>query len=369
MSKLNHQQQFRQIIHLILTLALAFMTVKANAAYIEDVLQGSVGKYPIVMTVFSARDKAPNSITGMYFYVKFRHNIYINGNIRGNALYLSSKHTAEKFILTRLGNNYTGKFISPKSKTPLPVRLTLVPKGSIKTGPDVDFSPPLTDYDRLQLTGLKFVPGKKETIDNKYVIQWYTEPLSGVSMFRLASGYSPAAMAAINHKLELDHYMESLSAFTGDNSSKMHSLFLNGKFISYSRESNLGDGPTTSGVIFDVRSGNELKMEDLLWFGSGKKPTSVDALADYRSNIFAPKIIEILEQLYPDKITPSDNNNENGCDYSNPGAWAWGTFYLTSKGLYLGVDSDQIEHRCNNPSWSIIPYSVLKKYNPQLFSN
>ena len=96
-------------------------------------------------------------------------------------------------------------------------------------------------YERLRLAGLRFVPGKQETIGAGYRIQWLSEPLSGISMFHVVAGYPDAAMAASNRVIDRDFYQNLSQHFgcangeggSGDESTAISSKYLDQRFVSY----------------------------------------------------------------------------------------------------------------------------------------
>lgn len=361
----------------VLLLALA---AACNGAAWGDslVLKGTVGQAPIVMQV----DVQDGQADGTYFYGRFRQDIDLSGTVDPQGARLKSEETGDRFTLTRSGDSFKGSFSTAKGKS-LPVALSVVAPGSVPD-PRPDLNLQLQDYDRLRLGGVQFTPGKKETVGGRYTIQWYVEPLSKISMFRVVDGYPPAVLQGINHAVDRDYY-SSLAAYfgcvgNGDQgsgsgaSTHVSSYYLDERFVSYAIASSWDCRGTahpdfgTTGTTVDARSGKPLDLDDLWWLGSGPKPArDSDAWIQYRTAVFAPAVVELFKKLYPKQMNP--DATDGGCDYSQAEVWSSGEGYLTARGLYLDTDFSGAARACNDPDWSYVPYSVLKKNNPALFGN
>lgn len=346
-------------------------------------LRGTVGQYPVVMEL----DTEGDSVSGTYFYERYRQDIPLRGEPEAKGYRLSSaaydgdEDEADHFVLVRDSDGFKGSFVHGKGGA-LPVELRAVAPGSIPDPrPDLAFEPALTDYEKLRITGVRFVPGKEETVEGKYRIRWYSEPLSGISLFRVVGGYPETAMAAINRTIERDHYASLMQHFgcadgeggSGDESTGVTSRYLDDRFVSYAVSSNwscygaahpdFGVGGTT----IDAATGRELSLEDVYRPGGGDRPArGSDAWYRYRENAFAPAVIELFRRLYPARMK---GDGEDGCDYSDPSVWSFGSWYLTERGLYLGAYFARFARACDNPDWSIVPYDVLEKNNPAMFGH
>ena len=259
------------------------------------------------------------------------------------------------------------------------MRLSAVAKGSVPAArPDLGLTD-MDDYENLRLAGLTLTPGKQETVDGRYRIQWYDEPLSGVSMFRVVSGYPADATTAINRILERQHYAEidtrlscaGSDGKSGVDSSSLSSRFMDDRWVSFSWQSswfctgNAHPDFDVTGTTIDARSGRELALEDLLWFGTGAKPQpDTDGWYDYRSKVFAPAVIDLFKKLHPDEMKSGDDD----CNYDDPDVWSFPVWYLSDQGLYLGAYFPRAARPCDNPDWSVVPWARLKTLNPALFS-
>lgn len=351
-------------------------------------LQGTVGQYPVVMKIDGSEDA---DVQGAYFYRRFRQDINLGGKRTDSTLTLSTRYIdgdgskGDRFALKQSGDGYNGTFMSAKGAT-LPVVLHRVAAGSVPmpATSDLALNPDKSwdDYDRLRFDGLRFVPGKKETVGGKYTIRWLTEPLSKVSMFHVIDGYPQPVIAAINRIVDHD-FGNNLSAYfscSGDNgapgfdSMTVDKRYLSDRFVSYDVSSSwdcLGAAHPDFGIhgtTIDAKTGKELQIDDVLPFGNGPLPKPrTDAWYTYQNKVFGPNVVAILKRLHPREMQkPADDND---CDYSDPQVWSAPSWYLSARGMYVGAYFARAQKSCDNPDWSVIPYSVLRTKNPAMFAN
>lgn len=361
--------------------ALALMTAGLHAETL--LLRGTVGKYPVVMEL----DTNDNSASGSYFYEKYKQDISLRGDIGGQAYHLTSAiydsddETADRFELTRIQDAWKGTFMSGGGKA-LPVELHVVQPGSVPDpGPVLHSTRPFNDYEKLRLSGLTFVPGKKEVVGGKYTIQWFAEPRSKFSMFHIVGGYPETVMGSINSVIDRDFHANVSGYFgcsdgaggSGADSLSVSRYFLSDRFISYDVASSWSCAGAAhpdfgeSGTTFDARTGKELALEDVYWLGKGARPAPESkGWMDYRDKIFGPAMVSLFQRLYPKDMKPEGGD---GCDFSDPSIWSFGPWYMTEKGIYVGATFARADRACDNPEWSVIPYGILEKNNPALFGH
>jgi hypothetical protein len=346
-------------------------------------LRGTVGAHPVVMQIDADDDDA----FGNYFYAKYRQDIPLrgastqDGYALESASYDSDETGTDRFVLVRRGDGFAGSFVHGDNK-PLPVELHAVAPGSVADPrPDLAFAQPLSGYERLRLAGMRFVPGREETVDGKYRIRWLSEPLSGIEMFHVVGGYPEAAMDAINRIIDRDFY-ESLSQHfgcadgeggSGDEPAGITSRYFSDRFVSYAVSDSwscFGAAHPDFGIrgtTIDARSGRELALEDVYWLGTGGRPArNSDAWHAYRRDVFAPAVVALFRRLYPAQIRGSDDAD---CDYSDPSVWEYAPWYLTDRGLSLGAYFARAARACDNPDWSVVPYGELEKRDPARFAH
>jgi hypothetical protein len=374
-----------------------FACLFAATARAEIILaRGNIdnGKHIITMEL----NDNDGEVDGRYFYDKHKQDIPLHGTRQGDTWRLTRNFmgddeqdkAVETFVLARTDDmpegTWQGTYTSAKGKM-LPVMLAYgpsVPQAVVDPRPDLSLSDDpefWSGYERLRMMDLKFIAGEKQTIDGKYQVQWLREPLSGFSMFHVVGGYPEAVMTSINRIVDRNFYHNLSNYFSCSNESGpgMDSLtasleLANDRFVSYSVSSSWDcDGAahpdfSTQGTTINAKTGERLALDDVYWVGDGEKPArDSDGWYKYRSDVFAPAIVELFQQLYPQQMKKTDD--EDDCDYTEPDSWNFPDWYLTDKGLYIGASFARVMRVCDNPDWSIIPYRILKKNNPALFGN
>lgn len=344
----------------LLTTLLALCGTQVQAS---DVYTGTAGKAAIVMEVDSGKDA---SAYGSYFYQRYRFDIGLSGEWSGQTLTLTGFNNDDRFILTRNGGALNGTLTTAKGKT-IPVRLQLARDRPVP-GPPTDFSL----YQRLRLAGLKLVPEQVQ-VRGPATIRWYSEPVTGMHLFRIESGYSDAARSAMNAALERSHWEHINRYFdcagydggSGIDSAEAGEPYLSADYVSYPWSESWSCAGTAhpdfgvEGQTFDAHSGKLLSLDDLLWFGPRQKRVEdSDEWYQYRSEIFAPGVVAMLKDLYPAQMA-APQEAEDECDYSDPEIWNFVPWYLTPDGLYVGAYFARVMRACDNPEWSVIPYSKL----------
>ncbi|MBV4357404.1 hypothetical protein [Pinibacter aurantiacus] len=361
----------RKIVVFLFVAVLVTTTVKAQIV----LLDGVVSKYPILM----ALDTSDRTIlNGVYYYKKTKQDIELTGSISKNgSIELTSDDTEDKFSLTRKGSVWQGTFRSAKG-VKLPVTLKVIKDSLNKTGA-AKTSDPSEILETYKFADIKLVPGKLEIIDNKFVIQWYTEATTKITTFRIVKGYPDDVIQKANEIIDGDFNSNLSACFScagGDGSFgydvSFSSYHLDDHFISYCIGANWDCKGAAhpdfgeNGKTINAKDGKELTLEDMFWLGNGAKPReNSDAWSDYRGKVFAPGIVELFKRLYPTQMKKPTSDED--CDYTDPEVWKYANFYLTKKGLYIGATFARVQRACDSPEWSIIPYAELKKNNPDLF--
>ena len=360
----------------------------AGSLYAKDrdqgiLLRGTVGAAAVVMQLGGDHPWWGN---GVYFYEKYRQDIALQGSsISDDAL--DDDSTAKRyqfkeydtddmgntghFDLTRDGDSFKGTFTLGEKTVPVALRV-VAPDSIPNPQPDLNLNEPLSDYEKLKLAGIQFSPGKTETVRGKYTIQWFTEPRSQIAVFRVTGGYPEPVMRAINRVIDAEAYGGALGylgcSFGGKPGAEpdiITGYYLSDRFVSYRKSFySLCDGMPhsefgTYGITIDARTGKKLTLEDVYWLGTGNKPKLYsEAWFKYRSEVFEPKVAKLLQKLYPEQV------EEYGCDEPfRDGLW-----YFTAKGLYIGYCTQGVYSDSDTPfpSWSVIPWRILKKNNPDL---
>jgi len=356
----------------------ALLLVLAVQVRAGDLLQGTIGKYPVVMEIEAGSD---GEYMGSYFYKKYKQDMLLEGTMKDKLLTLYTLGTQDTFRLRTGGAGYTGFYTNAKGLK-LPVTLTAVKPADVpQPAAGMQFMRSWSDYSKLRMADLQPVADKKETRGGRFVLQWYTEPVSKLSYFTVAAGYPDAVMKKMNSSITADFYQNAEAYFScdgGNGSSGYEGLevkpeLVSERFVSYSTSSswycNRAAHPDfgTSGTTFDAQTGQQLTLEDVFWLGKGTKPKyRSDEWYTYRSEVFAPEVVKLLTRLYPNEMK-KPTSEDDYCDYTSPEVWSFSGWYLTDKGLLLGAYFYRAARSCDDPGWSVIPYPVLKKYNPAMF--
>ena len=368
---------FRKVLHffvryqpLALVASLVLLTAPLRAASDDrQVYAGTVGAAQVVVELEGSGD----NVTGRYFYRKYRLDIGLSGRWTGDRLLLEARSSGDQLNLHRAGAELAGSLTTKAGRT-LPVRLSPVAAPApLAAGLSADMAD-LSPYERHQLAGLSLVPGSIRQ-DGPRALRDWREPVSGITLFRIESGYPAPVLARINAALERQQWervsqwfgCEGFGGQSGMDVSEARAPYLSDDFVSYAWFASWSCAGTahpdfgTQGVTFDTRTGRELQLEDLLYFGNPPAPQpGTPAFFDYRGDIFAPRIVSLLGQLYPNELQPADGEAaEDQCDYADTSVWDFPSWYLTGQGLYLGAYFARAQRPCDEPDWSVIPWQHL----------
>lgn len=355
---------------LLLSLWACAAQAQSTSADTTTIFTGTAGGAPIVMNL-NRPDEA--SSYGRYFYKRYRFDISLSGEWKNGALELTAFANGDKLRLKKTGTGLTGSLVTAKGNT-VAVKLVRAKRDAATAAMSGDEL-----YQHLRVAGLALQKGKLETRNGKS-IRWYSEPVTRMRLFRIESGYSPGAIAAMNRTLERRHW-EHISRYfdcpdwegkgTGIDTAEPSDPYLSNAYVSYVWTEAWSCAGTAhpdfgqDGQTFDARTGKEVALDDILWFGPKvKREEQTDAWYNYRADAFGPGIVKLLTRLYPEEMKPpeeDDTDGGNGCDYSDPEVWNFVSWYLTPEGLYVGGYFARVMRACDNPEWSVIPYSALPK--------
>ena len=367
-------------ITLLLYLAIAFNSNGQNSF----VLEGTIGKYPVIMQMNSFN----GNWSAVYFYKKFRHDIELEGQISGadtinlrKDIYESKSGKeilSEMFTLHRVSNSniFTGIWKNRKGVT-LPVNLKPIDstKYDFSVLPDITVSDREEDlFTKVRLSELTIIKDSVTQYE-KYSMQWIHETGTGIQSFILLNGFEKEQLKKINEEVRKKFYLRINSNYScigrheddGDYDSNFSNYFISPEFFSVEVHDSWYCGGAHPGFAdnsftISAKTGKEVKdLDELFWF-TGKKPVNEkdEKYYDYIDER-AKSIVAILTQLYPVEMSvPVDK--EKQCDYTHFSDWDFPSWYFTKKGLYLGAVFPNALGACNDPDFSYIPYSLLKKY-------
>jgi hypothetical protein len=355
---------YRPIIALLLLLLAAAPALADD----EKTYEGVVGSAPIVMGLTETK----SDVSGQYFYRSSRLDIDLSGEWRGSSLDLTSRLTGDRLSLARAGAGFTGALTTAKGRR---FNVRLQPASAASSLP-ADIPPGLSPYARRQLDGLTLTPQGVETRAGK-TIRWYRNPLTGIRLFRLEGGYPAPAMAAMNRALAQAQWAEVLAWLqcpgedgrSGMEGSEAEPPWLGSAYVSYRWRSGWSCAGTAhpdfgvSGHSFDARTGEELRLDEVLPVGAGPIPAeNSDAWYRYRSETFAPAVVALMTGHH--KAEMARPASEDDCDYTAADIWAFPAWVLTQDGLWLGATFPRVMRACDTPDWSTIPWAALRSTAP-----
>lgn len=365
------------------------------AAEGPQVYSGMLGKMAIVMEL-NLSD--PEQVTGRYFYRKHHHDLALEGRLQGQQLSLVEGRDQyddarrPELRLQRSPQGWQGEWVGPQGKR-LAVTLTQPTIEEPPAGAE-PFWYRLYDaslYEFLRLKELPLTSGKRQEFMGRE-LQWWTEPVSGLTMFEVLRGYPQAQLDSINQQLRarlreevIDYHACKLGVHGrgGEFLQTVQPRLLSTDVVSLSiftsydcggAHPDFGDAPLT----LDVRSGKPLGLEDLLWVGDGPafhyhetrehKPdedsVSFDVFSQYRNRYLAPWLVEQWRRIAPEMLPEPADDFE--CTYADPDMWDFPSWYLNEDGIVFDPIFPRVARACEGTEWSVLPYAVVKKYPGRL---
>lgn len=388
MKNINHQNN-RRIPKIVFAMTFFCMsTAYASTEAKPYLFEGTIGNAPIVLELSI---DSSNTVTGRYFYRKHSMDIALDGTqLKNGDIQLGENqdyddHSKIDMILHPKQQGWQGEWTGrdPKQKKNLAIQLKpLQPTQK----PNYPLSSTSTDYDQIRLAGLSLQKNAL-TRFGKYSLQWWKEPVSKISFFRITSGYPKDTMTRINAALTTRQWQEVNSSFEcqfdgarrmgGEYEQTVTPRFMNDKVFSASVDTSyycggahpdFGDSP----VNLDVKTGKELHLEDVLWLGNSTSMLKRDARGDrvdydYESKTLSPWLSKTMTKLYPQDV--GSDNSDDDCDYRDPEVWSFPAFYFTPKGLHLAAYFARVARACDNPDWAILPWKIVNQHQGKAHLN
>ncbi|PTU74410.1 hypothetical protein [Pseudomonas mangrovi] len=362
-----------------------------HAAGNIQVLEGVLGKMPIVVELHLESER----VEGRYFYRKHLLDLPLEGTVTAGGMQLQEGYERFGEPLPQLAltpteeGGWKGQWRSPQGRVfavqLAPVRLEALPAGADAFWVDLYQRQPY-EFIRLLASGERQTLRESEFMGRR--LQWRRDEVSGIELFELLDGYSPAQLERINLQLR-ERFWQEVMAFhqcqlggsgMGSEfdqhatphlfSAKAVSLSLFTSYFCGGAHPDFGDVPLT----IEVDSGNELTLEEVLWIGDGKpfrydyrddsaaperNDTDFSNYSRYRREQLAPWLVEQLTRLYPEQMQPVATDDD--CDYSDTEIWKYPSWYLSDQGLHLGPSFARVARACEYPEWSVLPYEVIRQ--------
>lgn len=360
-----------------LSIALLPLLLGLSATADAVILRGTIGKQPVVAD-FDFDSVA--EVSGRYFNSKDLLDIKLSGTRESeNALRFETKPraggAAEHWRLERKGEELIGQLESGDGRK-LPVRLRRIEEEDVPEASDPVLEEMRKDdlFEYLRVSELKLTRGQTETFGG-HRVQWWEEPRSKVRMVEVLSGYDAATLTRVNRILRTRQWETVSTHFycmssPGSSSTVKTTLrLMDDRFVSISRFTEFAcDGePANSGdavINFDVRNGEDLTLEDVLWLGKGEPPSKRDSddgkrYRAYRSAERSPWIVAALVKLYPDKMAADSET----CNYKQPSGWDKVTWSMTPQGLLVSPFLPRNVRSCEYPGWATIPWKQVEAHS------
>lgn len=352
---------------------------------------GTLGKMAIVVEL-DLRD--PQQVSGRYFYQKYRHDLSLNGTLEGSQLSLKEGHeryddtSRPELHLQRTKEGWQGEWRGPQDKR-IPVRLgqALIEEPPAGAEPFWDRLSEQSPYEFLRLKYSSLQPDKRELFMG-HRLQWWREPISGLSSFEILDGYPQTQLDLLNQRLRerlweevISYHACKLNAGTdwSEFQQTVTPRLLSADIVSLSiftsydcggAHPDFGDAPLT----LNARTGEPLGLEDLLWVGEGEafhyretrnrtpdtNSVSFDVFSRYRNQHFAPWLVEQWRRIAPDDIPAPGEDVE--CAYGDPDMWDYPSWYLSEKGIVFDPIFPRVARACEGPEWSVLPYVLIRQH-------
>ena len=359
-------------------LVLLLLTLQLQASEKSYLLEGNVGPYPIIMNLSTDGE----TCGAVYFYQSSLHDIHLSGTTTGNklTLYCNSYNknlkrndTSETITLELTGNNAAGGWVSNEHKK-LDVNLHTVNLATVVNPfarlPYVIGQKAEDTYNYMRTASMKLKGDSIVKVGN-ITLEYVRVGKCPVVYPRIADGCDKEIMDKVN-KLINNTLIENTCMFFSCSSYdfKLKSVFINKDVLSINTYTDYYCGGAypdygNDPLNLNLKTGNKLNLEDVLYLSNANVPSSesVEWLT-YRGDVFAPKLIALLNSLYPKKM--KEHGEDANCDYNSKEPWSFPNWYLTDKGLHLLPDFPHAAGICRNPGWSVIPFAELKKHqNPK----
>ncbi|WP_284603352.1 hypothetical protein [Dickeya dadantii] len=363
-------------------LGLMLLTTCAMADEVA-VYQGKLGNAGIVMTLTFS----DNGVEGRYFYSQYRKDLPLSvkwdktGVLvlrEGKPQWDEQAQTGKPVMTLRTDNqkNWQGEWRSGKGKTyPVTLSPAALPAA---LSPFMQTLYQLSPYEYLRQAQTVLAMTKKETV-NGHEIEWWQEPVSGMTTFQIASGYSDAQRGRLNAALQTllwqnvigYHDCMMVSQYQGEAMSVVDIQLLSPSVLSVSDlRSSICDGGHSSGnwpIRLRVSDGHPLVLSDVLWVGDGPVPdNSTIEKGEYNNTILPAWLVTQLTQYYPEQMRTPVNSDD--CDYSNQDIWNGydNNWILTPKGILFSPSFSDAQQPCAGESWPVIPWDIVKQHPGRL---
>ncbi len=361
---------------------LCSIVMPSHATERSEVWQGTIGTLPVVVRI----DPSTEGFDDQYFYRRHRRGIDLQ-LARGNGGTLTIKERppnwnaeAAEWTLSAPSNDGRLRGEWRQGDKRLPIVLKRLDPNSLPPSDDPGLAQMRRDdpYNYLRFVGLALKAGKEQTVGG-YRLRWWRDPESGIELFRVVSGYPQAQLVGVNRALSRRHWQEivaSLDCRSADMSDystittlrhigrNALSVSLRADYFCGGAHPEFSDGP----LNLDPRTGRELTLEDVLWLGKGALPdpkTDGEIWRNYRTEVFAPWVLERMRALYPKEVAGEIENKDEedpGCSYDSAEYWNFASWHIRPEGVYVGAMFPRVGRMCDDPPWSVLPWRDVRQH-------
>lgn len=363
----------KYILVVIIIFGSSLMPDNKLSAQIEKIyfLKGKVGERDMAIKMLIYDEVSERHIT--YFFMDDKRDKFLKGKVDGNFWFFSSggeenessRHGITLKIRPGADGDWSGTWTEGGKS--FDINLKKIVHDSISSEFDhLQYIKEQDPYQRYKLSGISFRKTKSKKYTRELMCDWYEERESGITFFRLRSIKNEINLISINAALEtinlsaVQSYF-SLSQNRIDSKIKTTISYLSNELLSFTivsenTYSNLKTSQTRQPYNYDIKEARPIDLEYLLKFDPEDKKINtedLEKLYKYRKEVFAPKLIELLNSLYPEKMKNAP------CNLNEVDRWVFPAWSLTKKGISFG---SFIADVCNVQEWAVLSYEILNPF-------
>jgi hypothetical protein len=341
-------------------------------------LEGKLGKSTIYLTI----QDFDSELQATYFYQNSLKDIVLEGKKSKNTFTLefgekTDDKITEQFVLTKSKNNFSGTWKNSKGKK---ANVTLVPINFLDYKKENSSVKVENEMDWVKLQFIKFKQDSISKYNGKEFI-WYSEKHCNSPFFRLGSSFSEKNKTTINQILNNIHIYQTLSQlncaslfYYNDGNGIENNIkitFLNKNLLGFEVFSSWFCGGAHpdfggNGYLLDLNNGKQYEIDDIIAFDKSvttEEKSGFEAYSNYRTNYFAPKLFDLINES--EHFVKPKNDNEDECDYTNVDNWDFCSWNFTEKGIEFTPYFARVARSCEEPF--LVPFEKLKKYKNSKF--
>lgn len=375
--------------------AILFFTFIISFSQHNYLLQGNIDKRSVFFRITQEDD---STIYARYFSNDNLQDIFLDGKPSKKHLsftkyaysYTQQKDTfCESFTLTTTNNkNWFGNWTNGKTKLKVFLKPVSIDKIKLKPKREFDINEGLDEYysnireNKVQL--------HKDSITkiNQLLLQWFTEKTSDVKLFRIVAGIGDTTILnKINNTLHEFQMNEVFAFYDCPNNSRKrgnYNVWIDSVYVTdnslglkiHSYYDCGGVHPNSADLSFNINLHTGCKIEkltDIFNFDDSSIFSQINSLIEIDTtdkyenygysdgDTTAICIAYLMKTLHRTEMQNDDSLNEN-CRFSDYDRWRYFNFLFRYDGVYISPEFPHVMQSCSYPEWSVIPYSVLKKY-------